>query len=355
MSKTKIDWCDEVWNPTTGCSKISEGCKNCYAEKMANRLQKMGCKKYANGFRIKCHVEELYRQFPGKGKRIFANSMSDLFHDEVTDDFIDRVICTIALNPQHTFLLLTKRAERMRDYFQGAYKRLLSVLTQEVYPSLFKSKSGVEHLNKVSELRPEGFLNHWPLKNLWLGVSVENQKAADERIPLLLKTPAALRFVSFELMLEEIDLDIWGGDYFCPACNGFFDIPAKMSSPCCGAETNGGDNYNCPECGEKFDESAEIPECPHCGNSGGGPCIQPDVSGCFRKYERLESIDWVICGCESGANRRPFNADWARSLRDQCKEADVPFFLKQMPISGKIVHTPELDGKVWNQIPEVSR
>ena len=322
MSKTKIDWADMVWNPTSGCSKVSEGCKNCYAEKMANRLQKMGLYKYRNGFKVECHDDEFDKRFPGKGKRIFVNSMSDLFHPEVPFDFVDSVFIEISRNPQHTFIVLTKRPERMKEY-------------------LVSDRSNHRLAN----------LTGWPLKNLWLGVSVENQKAADERIPLLLKTPAALRFVSAEPMLEEIDLDIWGGDYFCPKCNSFFDETTYVS-PCCGAETNGGDDYNCPECGEKFDESTEIPECPHCGNSVGGLYIQPDGSGCFRKHERLQSLDWVICGCESGTNRRPFNADWARSLRDQCEESGVPFFLKQMSVNGKIVHMPELDGKVWHQIPE---
>ncbi len=260
MSKTKIDWCDEVWNPVTGCSKISEGCRNCYAEKMANRLQKMGCKKYANGFKVTCHDEELSRKFSGKGKRIFVNSMSDLFHDDVYPSFVLRILAVIRSNPQHTFIVLTKRAKDL--YF-------------------------LNYIAKSSDVK------YQPLLNLWLGVSVENQKAADERIPLLLKTPAALRFVSVEPMLENIDL----GEF----------LPAW-------------DEYGYPV-----------------------------------NQLTAKSLDWVICGCESGTNRRPFNADWARSLRDQCEESGVPFFLKQMSVNGKIVHMPELDGQVWNQIPGVNR
>ncbi len=321
MSKTKIDWCDEVWNPVTGCSKISEGCKNCYAEKMAARLQKMGLYKYRNGFKVECHDDEFEKHFPSKGKRIFVNSMSDLFHPEVPFDFVDSVFTEISKhNNRHVFIILTKRPERMKEY-----------LTSD-----------------RSNHKFAGYMC-WPLKNLWLGVSVENQKAADERIPLLLQTPAALRFVSVEPMLEKIDLDIWGGDYFCPLCDNFFDNPANWLSPCCGAETNGGDDYNCPECGECFAGIGEIPECPHCGNSG-GLYIQPDGSGCFRANERLKSIDWVICGGESGANSRPLHPDWVRSLRNQCTSAQIPFFFKQWG-NWEPIYDREKDDPDWRRIP----
>jgi len=276
MSKTKIDWCDEVWNPVTGCTKVSEGCKNCYAEKMANRLQKMGLYKYRNGFKVECH-DEFGKRFPGKGKRIFVNSMSDLFHPDVPFDFVDSVFTEISQhNDRHIFIILTKRPERMKEY-----------LTSDRSNHKFAGYMGC------------------PLKNLWLGVSVENQATADERIPHLLETPAALRFVSVEPMLEDMEIHQYRTVKDYRATYDYFRAA-----------------------------------CPDAKN-------EPTVA-------RI-GIDWVICGCESGANRRPFNPNWARSLRDQCEESGVPFFLKQMPVNGKIVHMPELGGKVWNQIPEVNR
>lgn len=117
MSKTKIDWADMVWNTVTGCSKVSEGCRNCYAEKMANRLQKMGLYKYRNGFKVECHDDEFGKRFPGKDKLIFVNSMSDLFHPEVPLDFVDSVFTEISQhNDRHIFIILTKRPERMKEY-----------------------------------------------------------------------------------------------------------------------------------------------------------------------------------------------------------------------------------------------
>ena len=182
MSKTKIDWCDEVWNPVTGCSKISEGCKNCYAEKMAARLQKMGLYKYRNGFKVECHDDEFEKHFPSKGKRIFVNSMSDLFHPEVPFDFVDSVFTEISKhNNRHVFIILTKRPERMKEY-----------LTSD-----------------RSNHKFAGYMC-WPLKNLWLGVSVETDRYAF-RADHLRDTSAAIRFLSCEPLLGPLpSLDLSG-------------------------------------------------------------------------------------------------------------------------------------------------
>lgn len=260
MAKTKIDWCDEVWNPVTGCTKVFEGCQNCYAEKMAKRLQKMGIEKYRNGFQCTCHESELHRVFSGKGKKIFVNSMSDLFHPNVSEDFIKQVLLHICIYNEHTYIILTKRPERMRYIF--------------------------EQFGKV-------------IPNIWLGVSVENQKAANLRIPVLLATPAALRFVSVEPMLEEIDLrNLNASGWWMDSLKG---ITSNTISNRCPMETK---------------------------------------------------LDWVICGCESGPGRRLFNSDWAVKLKVQCICTNTPFFLKQIDIDGEIVEMPELDGEVWNQFPE---
>lgn len=247
---TRIDWCDEVWNPVTGCSKISAGCANCYAERFAKRF--WADRKFTD---VKLHAERMMQ--PGRWKeprKIFVNSMSDLFHEDVPFDFIGDVYDEMICHPKHTFIVLTKRARRMFEF-------------SEWYG-----------------LIPEA-------TNVWHLVSVESQQAADERIPYLLKTPAAVRGVSIEPMLEAVDLEYPG---YLEGANEEDDIGCRYTAP---------------------------------------------------------ALDWVICGCESGSNRRPFSMDWARSLRDQCVAADVPFFFKQAQIDGHLVKMPPLDGQVWNQFP----
>jgi protein gp37 len=255
MKKTKIDWADYVWNPVTGCTKVSAGCKNCYAERHANRF--WGERKFTD---VICHEDRLDQPLHiKKPGRVFVNSMSDLFHPDVPDDFILGVFIAIYKNPKHTYIILTKRPERM--------------------------------LSRVKELEKYFPIEYLPIKYLWLGVSVEDQKTADERIPILLQTPAAVRFVSYEPALGEVDISKY--------------LITKF--------------YN------------------------KGPEYSPIT---------VKSIDWVIMGCESGPYRRPMDIDWARSMRTQCQAANVPFFLKQMDVAGKVVKMPELDGKVWDQYPE---
>jgi len=180
MGKTSISWCDRVWNPVRGCSMVSDGCRNCYAQRQAHRfnfpdgpyegltrMTSSGPVWNGNIKVVENHLDDpLHWQKP---ERIFVGSMSDLFHPRVPDSLVMRVWRTMRLTPRHTYLILTKRAERMRDW------------------SLI--------LN-----------NDPPLPNVQLGVSVENQKMAEERIPMLLKTPAAVRWISAEPLLGPIDL-----------------------------------------------------------------------------------------------------------------------------------------------------
>lgn len=168
MAKSNISWTDEVWNPVTGCAKTSSGCLNCYAEVMHNRLKAMGQKKYQQDFHtIICHDEELKRKFRRKPLKIFVNSMSDLFHENVPDEFIEQVLEVIKNNPQHIFQILTKRSYRLPHFFNDIYKAKI--------PS-----------------------------NLWLGVSIENQYC----IPRMndLKRIKVIKFISFEPLLEDIGL-----------------------------------------------------------------------------------------------------------------------------------------------------
>ena len=277
--KTKIEWADRVWNPTVGCSPVSSGCMHCYAKRMFDRFYQSH--KFED---VTCHPERL--SIPEKWikpQRIFVDSMSDLFHESVLDEFIWSVFSVMAVSVQHQFMVLTKRPERMRDYLSRWNKTFVT-----------DSHSGPNNI----------FLHPYPLPNIWLGVSVEDQKTADERIPLLLQTPAVKRFVSVEPMLGPVDLEPY----------------LKL------------------------------------------PPLHVDIKG----KSTWSGLDWVICGGESGPGARPMRADWARGLRDQCQEAGVPFFFKQwgewetigsgereqLMWLGKQRTGRHLDGKEWNEFPE---
>jgi protein gp37 len=195
MAETKIEWCDKVWNPTTGCSKISAGCANCYAERIANRF--WGDRKFND---IKCHPERLNEPMKWrKPQKIFGNSMSDLFHDDVPFEFIDRVFGVMAACKKHIFMILTKRPERALEYY----------IDKANYWSI--CKYAFELYSK--ETPANGFTKPSMLNNVWLGVTAENQQTADKRIPILLQIPAAVRFVSVEPMLRAVQLKTLTGNY----------------------------------------------------------------------------------------------------------------------------------------------
>lgn len=182
MANTNIEWTNggKVWNPVTGCNKVSQGCKNCYAEKMHKRLKGMGKAKYQRDFLEGAfpHPESLlYPTTIKKPTTFFVNSMSDLFHENIPFDYIDQVMDVMDLCSQHTFQVLTKREKIMQAYFSNSRHDM-------------KYKVGV-----------------WPLRNVHLGVSIENQQAAEDRIPYLQNTPAHIRFLSMEPLLEGVDLE----------------------------------------------------------------------------------------------------------------------------------------------------
>lgn len=263
---TKIEWTEKTWNPIVGCSVLTPGCTNCYAMKMAWRLANNPATPHYAGTVEKVKgkpvwtgkvalapdrvlTEPLRRRKP---TTYFVNSMGDLFHEDVPDAWIDRVFAVGALCPHHILQILTKRGERMREY-----------LTSRHTP--------IRICTRLQRLDPHDapswplFESQWPLANVWLGVSAERQAEADERIPDLLDTPAAVRFLSAEPLLGPVDFD-------------------GMWEP----HPNPGMHIN-----------------------------------------MLESLDWVIAGGESGPGARPMHPDWARALRDQCQAAQVPFFFKQ--------------------------
>lgn len=187
--KTGIEWTDATWNPVTGCDKVSPGCDHCYAETFAERWRGTEGHYFENGFDVQLRPDKLALPLRWtKPRKVFVNSMSDLFHDKVPDEYIARVFSVMASAEQHTFQLLTKRHGRMR-----------SLMTSEAFRELvFKCQA--------LELPGDVMGDYWPLPNVWLGVSAEDQKRADLRIPALLDTPAAVRFVSAEPLLGPIDL-----------------------------------------------------------------------------------------------------------------------------------------------------
>ncbi|HZQ06054.1 MAG TPA: phage Gp37/Gp68 family protein [Anaerolineae bacterium] len=283
MDKSKISWTDATWNFIVGCSRVSPGCEHCYAERLALRYGWSTKPWSAQNAKENVIIKENKLELPLKWKeprRIFVNSLSDLFHEQVPDVIIDRAFAVMALCPQHTFQILTKRPMRMLEYFSAG-------------DDLWGERWVEPQMELVGECEPTVF----PLRNVWLGVSVEDQRRADERIPLLLQTPAAVRFLSCEPLLGEIDL-LYQRDYLQEREHGYYD------------------------------------------EDTGDP-----------KYYWEQDIHWVIVGGESGPNFRPMNLDWARSIRDQCVAADVPFFFKQQ--SGiRSEMNPTLDGVEWHQYPK---
>jgi protein gp37 len=230
---SKIEWTEVTWNPVVGCTKISDGCMNCYAARLAKRLKAMGNIRYKNGFAVTLHHDLLGVPLKWKKPRtIFVNSMSDLFHEKVPVSFIKAAFKTMEAAHWHTFQILTKRSKRL----------------VELAPKL-----------------------PWP-SNVWIGVTVESQKYTS-RIADLRQVPAAVRYLSIEPLLTA------------------------------------------------------IPKLP------------------------LKGIDWVIVGGESGPESRVMEAEWVRSIRDQCQKAEVPFFFKQWGGINKKKTGKVLDGRIWQNYP----
>lgn len=268
--RTGIQWTNATWNPIRGCTRVSPGCGGpsnvggCYAERIAARFAQRGmpfegfAKLTRSGPRWTGRVElvEEHLQDPirwQKPRRVFVNSMSDLFHEKLADSDIERVFAVMLAAPRHQYQVLTKRPARMKEFVRGWIERARWPQTRA----------------RVARKVP-------PF--IWLGGSVEDQPRGVERIPLLQETPAAVRFLSVEPLIGPVDL-----------------------------------------------------------------------SGL------LEGISWVIVGAESGPHARPTDLDWVRHIRDQCVSHRVAFFLKQLRVKNQIVGLPELDGRRWQEYPDVGR
>jgi len=315
MAKSQIDWLNngknrgKTWPLTSGCDKIAVGCENCWACRLAaTRLSHHP--RYA-GLVIEAplageSLEERVKDFCGpiryewtgevrlhpelldmplhwrKPRRIFVCPMSDLFHEAISPGFLTHVFDVIGRCPQHTFIVLTKRPKLMHQFLAEAYDRGNGHTWRYFAPGHF-----------------------YP--NVWLGVSVSTQTELDKNIHYLLETPAAVRFLSIEPMLEGMNLS----EYLTPLF--YANLPKDERQ-------------------KAYDEH-------------------------WAGKHRMTHLSWVILGCESGPNRRPFEFAWARSVRDQCVAAGVPFYLKQMPKNdtGKIIHKPFLDGRQHLEFPGGAR
>lgn len=281
---TGIQWTDETWNPTRGCSRVSKGCENCYAEVVAARFSGKG-QAYEGLARRTSKVEarwtgkvvmvEKVLNWPlgwkgsaqaraeGRRSRIFVDSMSDLFHKELEDHEIAQVFAVMAAAHTHDFQILTKRPERQRELLSSEEFRenvamfLDGIIDERVDPTYRLTTD-------LRAMAPDVMDEGWPLRNVWLGTSVENQEVADERIPLLLQTPAAVRFLSCEPLLGPVDLAIY------------------------------------------LEEEGYV------------------------GTEYVPPLDWIICGGESGSHARSCDVSWIRSIASQCAENRVPCFVKQM-------------------------
>jgi protein gp37 len=287
---TGIEWTDATWNPTRGCSRVSEGCRFCYAERDGARFTKPGQpyhgfidpersgSKFTGRVELIEHMLDLPLRWK-KPRRIFVNSMSDLFHEALPDEAIDRVFAVMALCPQHTFQVLTKRPARMRQYLSMARAHPVGLAALDLTIQQLAKHPRSDTGNGIMLQGDIAHLKSWPLPNVWAGASVEDQPRADERIPQLLATRAAVHYISAEPLLGPIDLDR-------------IDIDGHR-------------------------EVFPLIGTPECEDDDGNP--MPDAP----------ALDWVIAGGESGPNARPMHPDWARALRDQCQAAGVPFFFKQ--------------------------
>jgi protein gp37 len=287
---TTIEWTEETWNPATGCTKISPGCKHCYAEGVAERFFAKQYPPNADGSPrkftdVRVHPDRLEEPLRRrKPTMYFVNSMSDLFHEFIDPHFIAKVFAQMAVTPQHTYQILTKRPTQM-----------LNLLGKSAFADLVQNYRWRDEVSF-----------QWPLPNVWLGVSVESQKYADERIPLLVQTPAAVRFLSVEPMLESVMLP---RRVFLPhgVCG---DFPFGHTT-----RIGGGNHVAFPNPHGALSVRAE---------DGKLLGIKPD------EFKDLGlGVDWVICGGESGSAARPFQLGWAENLRLQCLAADTAFFFKQ--------------------------
>lgn len=332
MATTSIEWVQgddgtpgESWNPTRGCDRVDEGCRNCFAEGIAARFSGDGqpyhglAEMTPSGPRWTRRVLYLPDRLLAplkwkKPRRVFVNSMSDLFHEKIPDRFIAATFAVMAATPQHTYIILTKRTDRALAWFRWieghghingtgvtirqACRRYLTSVGVAAAGGEEKSHARAPYADAYRRKVPEDVRTEWPLDNVWLVASVHDQEAAEKRVPELIQCSAAVRGISYEPALGQVN---------------FRKIRRR------GVGLHGAD----------------------------------DTHGAFGSWQTddgalVRGIDWVIAGAESGSGARGADLEWFRDVRDQCRRAGVPFFLKQIPKEGgprgHVVKEPELDG-----------
>ena len=297
---TRIEWTDATWNVINGCQVVSPGCTNCYAMRLAGtRLRHHPSRKGLTDdakagpvWNGQARLFEPWLRDPlrwQRPRRVFVCAHGDLFYEGVPDDWIERVFKVMEQAPQHQFQVLTKRAARMREFVSDRVKE----------------RGG------------------YPTSNVWLGVSVEDQRRAEERVPHLLETPAAVRWVSAEPLLGAVDLmRVWarmpgGGTTLWDTISPYVDRAAA---------------------GLADDPLAAT-------------LLSEGIASGHASAPIHPRIDWVVVGGESGPGARPMHLDWARALRDQCQEAGVPFLFKQWGGTNKKATGRTLDGVEHNAFP----
>lgn len=305
MSATStIEWTEATWNPVRGCDKVSPGCKHCYASTFAERFRGVPGHAYEQGFDVRTAPDQLRIPLSWrKPRKVFVNSMSDLFHKDFSNEYIAAVFGVMAVCRRHTFQVLTKRAERMEEWFKWAasFDRDDHGSTgplRAIWEALCESDAFEEGDFPDNEEGPNVGAE-WPLPNVWAGVSVENQDYA-WRLNHLVKVPAAVRFVSAEPLLGPLDISSW------------LKCPHGSPSTCNQCAAN-----------RKWNTAAGYPKlAAECG----------------------AQIHWVITGAESGHGARAMDDDWVRRLRNQCADAGTKFFFKQRAVNGRKISLPILDG-----------
>jgi len=309
MSTSAIQWTDATWNPVTGCSHVSEGCDHCYAETLTRMKAAAGVWEAPDlpwtaenaEANVILHPERLDRPLRWRKPRmVFVNSMSDVFHPRVPTKFIVEMFNVMAAAPQHTFQVLTKRPKRMRNFLRAAKKCEGGWLTHNGEEPLSYGEGGLVLNDKPG----------WPLPNVWLGTSIESREYIG-RADLLREAPAAVRFISAEPLLGPL-------------------VPEVADSP-----------DPCDDCGARATrELGGFIYCEECA---------------ARHGLDLLNIDWLIAGGESGKDHRPVEAQWVRDLRDACQKIDTAFFFKQWGGRTPKAGGRELDGRTWDEMPEVAK
>ena len=293
--KSSIEWTDATWNPVTGCSRVSAGCENCYAERLAatrmkNHPSRQGLTDPHGRWNSNVRFNGQWLGQPlrwQRPRRIFTVAHGDLFHERIPRDWVDMVFAVMAMASQHQFQVLTKRPERMRDYlYRDRRDRAFFPESSEgeIRHWLREGARWAAQIHKIPA--PSDWQGQfagctwppefdWPLPNVWPGVSAEDQPTVDKRARELRKIPAAVRWLSLEPLLGPVEID-----------------------------------------------------------------------------DLLSELDWVVAGGESGPGARPMDPAWVRSLRNQCICAGVPFFFKQWGGATSKAGGCELDGRTWQQMPE---